>query len=39
MSHKPRVLVVEDERTIAQAIAARLEAEGFWRGLAQTTSG
>ena len=29
MSHKPRVLVVEDERTIAQAIAARLEAEGF----------
>ena len=29
MSHKPRVLVVEDERTIAGAIAARLEAEGF----------
>jgi DNA-binding response OmpR family regulator len=29
MSHKPRVLVVEDERTIADAIAARLEAEGF----------
>ena len=29
VSHKPRVLVVEDERTIAQAIAARLEAEGF----------
>jgi DNA-binding response OmpR family regulator len=29
MSHKPRVLVVEDERTIAEAIAARLEAEGF----------
>ncbi len=29
MNHKPRVLVVEDERTIAQAIAARLEAEGF----------
>ena len=29
MSHKPRVLVVEDERTIAEAVAARLEAEGF----------
>jgi len=29
MSHKPRVLVVEDERTIADAIAARLDAEGF----------
>lgn len=29
VSHKPRVLVVEDERTIAQAIAARLEADGF----------
>ena len=29
VSHKPRVLVVEDERTIAQAIAARLAAEGF----------
>jgi DNA-binding response OmpR family regulator len=29
VSHKSRVLVVEDERTIAQAIAARLEAEGF----------
>jgi len=29
VSHKPRVLVVEDERTIAQAIAVRLEAEGF----------
>ena len=29
VSHKPRVLVVEDERTIAEAIAARLEAEGF----------
>lgn len=29
MSHQPRVLVVEDERTIAEAIAARLEAEGF----------
>lgn len=29
MSHEPRILVVEDERTIAQAIAARLEAEGF----------
>jgi len=29
VSHKPRVLVVEDELTIAEAIAARLEAEGF----------
>jgi DNA-binding response OmpR family regulator len=29
VSHEPRILVVEDERTIAQAIAARLEAEGF----------
>jgi DNA-binding response OmpR family regulator len=29
VSHKPRVLVVEDERTIAEAIAARLDAEGF----------
>jgi len=29
VSHKPRVLVVEDERTIAEAIAARLAAEGF----------
>ena len=29
MSHQPRVLVVEDERTIAEAIAARLQAEGF----------
>jgi len=29
VSHKPRVLVVEDEPTIAEAIAARLEAEGF----------
>jgi DNA-binding response OmpR family regulator len=29
VSHKPRVLVVEDERTIAEAIAARLSAEGF----------
>ena len=29
MSHQPRVLVVEDERTIAEAITARLEAEGF----------
>ena len=29
MSHQPRILVVEDERTIADAIAARLDAEGF----------
>ena len=29
MSHQPRVLVVEDERTIAEAIAARLAAENF----------
>ena len=29
MSTKPRVLVVEDEPTIAEAIAARLVAEGF----------
>jgi DNA-binding response OmpR family regulator len=29
MSHTPRVLVVEDERTIADAITARLAAEGF----------
>ncbi|WP_241668417.1 response regulator transcription factor [Pedococcus bigeumensis] len=29
MSHQPRVLVVEDEPTIADAIAARLTAEGF----------
>lgn len=29
MSTKPRVLVVEDEPTIADAIAARLTAEGF----------
>ena len=29
VSHQSRVLVVEDERTIAEAIAARLEAEGF----------
>ena len=29
MSTKPRVLVVEDEPTIADAIAARLAAEGF----------
>ena len=29
MSYLPRVLVVEDERTIAEAIAARLTAEGF----------
>jgi len=29
VSHQPRVLVVEDERTIADAIAARLAAENF----------
>ncbi|TPG13873.1 DNA-binding response regulator [Pedococcus bigeumensis] len=29
VSHQPRVLVVEDEPTIADAIAARLTAEGF----------
>ena len=29
MSNQPRILVVEDERTIADAIAARLVAEGF----------
>ena len=29
MTSKPRILVVEDERTIAGAIAARLVAEGF----------
>jgi DNA-binding response OmpR family regulator len=29
VSQHPRVLVVEDERTIAEAIAARLQAEGF----------
>jgi DNA-binding response OmpR family regulator len=29
VSHQPRILVVEDERTIAEAIAARLQAEGF----------
>jgi DNA-binding response OmpR family regulator len=29
VSHKHRILVVEDELTIADAIAARLEAEGF----------
>ena len=29
VSTKPRVLVVEDEPTIAEAIAARLVAEGF----------
>jgi DNA-binding response OmpR family regulator len=29
VSHQPRVLVVEDERTIAEAIAARLAAESF----------
>lgn len=29
MSPQPRVLVVEDERTIADAVAARLAAEGF----------
>jgi DNA-binding response OmpR family regulator len=29
VSLQPRVLIVEDERTIADAIAARLQAEGF----------
>jgi DNA-binding response OmpR family regulator len=29
VTHQPRILVVEDERTIAEAIAARLKAEGF----------
>jgi DNA-binding response OmpR family regulator len=29
VSHQPRVLVVEDERTIAEAITVRLQAEGF----------
>ena len=29
MTHQPRVLVVEDEPTIADAVAARLAAEGF----------
>ncbi|HET7278636.1 MAG TPA: response regulator transcription factor [Dermatophilaceae bacterium] len=29
MTSKPRILVVEDERTIAGAVAARLVAEGF----------
>jgi DNA-binding response OmpR family regulator len=29
VSQKPRVLVVEDEQTIAEAIVVRLEAKGF----------
>ncbi len=28
-AHQRRILVVEDERTIAESIAARLRAEGF----------
>ena len=35
MRERRRVLVVEDERTIAESIAARLRAEGFTVDLAQ----
>ena len=33
-SHQRRILVVEDERTIAESVAARLRAEGFTVDLA-----
>ena len=34
-----RILVVEDERTIAEAVAARLRAEGFAVDLARRRAG